>query len=382
MKIAVSRESDEGESRVAAIPDSVKKLVGAGNDVVVESGAGVSAGFPDSQYTEAGATIAPDAATAFQGADVIVRVRKPNEQEVQQIPEGAVLISHLEPLTDPETIQKLASRRVTAFAMESIPRISRAQSMDALSSQATVSGYKAVLIGASESGRFLPMLTTAAGTVPPAKVFVIGAGVAGLQAIATARRLGAQVSAFDTRPAVKEQVKSLGAKFIEIDLGVDDAETAGGYAKELSEEDKKRQAELMGKTVAISDIVITTAAVPGKPAPKLIPDSVVQQMSPGSVIVDLAAETGGNCELTEKGQIVEKHGVKIVGLLNLPASMPLHASQLYAKNVSNLLELLTNETNVKIDFADEVVRGTCVTHEGKTGPFEAPATPVAAEATN
>jgi NAD(P) transhydrogenase subunit alpha len=375
MRIAVPRESTAGETRVAAIPETVEKLVQAGNEVFVQSGSGVAAGHPDTQYTAAGGQVKADFASTVEGANAVVKVRKPTDEEINSIPGGAVLIGYLDPLTDDDTTRKLSERKVTAFAMESVPRTTRAQSMDALSSQATVSGYKAVLIAADEAPKFLPMLTTAAGTVRPAKVFIIGAGVAGLQAIATARRLGAIVSAFDTRPVVREQVESLGAKFVEIDLGVDDAETSGGYATELTDEQKQKQTELMSKTVTESDIVITTAAVPGRKAPELIPANVVDQMKPGSVIVDLAAETGGNCTLTELGQVIEHNGVKIVGPSNLPATMPMHASQLYAKNVSNLLELMIDEGSLSIDFDDEIVAGACVTHEGKLakdGPFTSP----------
>jgi NAD(P) transhydrogenase subunit alpha len=372
MRIAVPKESAAGENRVAATPDTVGKLVKSGNEVFVQAGAGVDAGHPDAQYTDVGAQIKNDAAGTLDGASAVVRVGKPSADEISALPEGSILIGYLDPLTDEATAQALAARKISAFAMESIPRITRAQSMDSLSSQATVSGYKAVLIAATETPKFLPMLTTAAGTVRPAKLFVIGAGVAGLQAIATARRLGAIVSGFDVRPAVKEQVESLGAKFVEIDLGADDAETAGGYAKELTDEQKKLQTELMSKTVIDSDIVITTAAIPGRKAPELIPADVVSQMAPGSVIIDLAAETGGNCAVTRVGETVVQNGVKVIGPANLPSSMPLHASQLYAKNVSNLLELMIDDGNKVIDFEDEILAGACITHGGKLakdGPF-------------
>ncbi|MBI5311174.1 MAG: Re/Si-specific NAD(P)(+) transhydrogenase subunit alpha [Actinobacteria bacterium] len=366
MRIAVPKETAAGENRVAATPETVKKLVDTGNEVLLQAGAGVAAGHPDSQYTEAGAQVKPDAAATIAGADAVLRVGKPTSEEVAALPDGSILIGYLDPLTDEATAQSLAAKKISAFAMESIPRTTRAQSMDSLSSQATVSGYKAVLIAADEAPKFLPMLTTAAGTVRPAKVFVIGAGVAGLQAIATARRLGAIVHGFDVRPAVKEQVESLGAKFVEIDLGTDDAETSGGYAKELTDEQKAKQTELMSQTVIESDIVITTAAIPGRTAPMLIPTSVVDQMAPGSVIIDLAAETGGNCELTQAGQTILHNGVKVIGPANLPSTMPLHASQLYAKNVSNLLELMIGEEGAKnVDFSDEILDGACLTHDGK-----------------
>ncbi len=365
MRIAVPKESVSGESRVAATPETVKKLASSGNDVVVQSGAGTAAGHPDSQFTDAGATIANDFAATVSGADAVVKVQKPSSEELAQLPEGSIFVGYLDPLTDEDTARALAARKISAFAMESIPRTTRAQSMDSLSSQATVSGYKAVLIAADESPKFLPMLTTAAGTVRPAKLFVIGAGVAGLQAIATARRLGAIVSGFDVRPAVAEQVESLGAKFVVIDLGTDDAETSGGYAKELTDEQKKLQTELMSQTVIESDIVITTAAIPGRKAPELIPEEVVNQMAPGSVIIDLAAETGGNCTLTQAGETVVHNGVKVIGPKNRPATMPLHASQLYAKNVSNLLELMIGEEGaVNVDFSDEILDGACLTHGG------------------
>lgn len=366
MRIAVPKETAADENRVAATPETVQKFVKTGNEVFIQAGAGDAAGHPDSQYVEAGAQIKPDAAATIDGADAVLRVGKPSTDEIAALPAGAIVIGYLDPLTDDATAQALAAKKITAFAMESIPRTTRAQSMDSLSSQATVSGYKAVLIAADESPKFLPMLTTAAGTVRPAKLFVIGAGVAGLQAIATARRLGAIVHGFDVRPAVKEQVESLGAKFVEIDLGTDDAETAGGYAKELTDEQKAKQTELMSKTVIESDIVITTAAIPGRPAPKLIPANVVDQMAPGSVIIDLAAETGGNCELTQAGETVLHGGVKVIGPKNLPSGMPLHASQLYAKNVSNLLELMIGEEGAKnVDFSDEILDGACLTHDGK-----------------
>ncbi len=366
MRIAVPREAADGETRVAATPDTIQKLVSTGNTVTVQSGAGELAGHPDAQYTEAGAQLAQDFAATVSGADAVVKVQKPTSEELAQLPEGSILIGYLDPLTDEALASALAAKKISAFAMESIPRTTRAQSMDSLSSQATVAGYEAVLIAASQSPKFLPMLTTAAGTVRPAKVFVIGAGVAGLQAIATAKRLGAIVHGFDVRPAVKEQVESLGAKFVEIDLGTEDAETSGGYAKELTDEQKAKQTELMSATVIESDIVITTAAIPGRPAPKLIPRDVVAQMAPGSVIVDLAAETGGNCEVTQAGETVIESGVKVIGPKNLAAAMPLHASQLYAKNVSNLLELMIAEEGAKnIDFSDEILDGACLTHDGK-----------------
>jgi NAD(P) transhydrogenase subunit alpha len=323
--------------------------------VTVERGAGTAASFPDEAYAEAGASLVDD---AFDAA-AVVKVQKPSDEEVGRLREGVVLVGLLQPLTDAEGIERLASRGVTAFAMESIPRITRAQSMDVLSSQATVAGYKAVVLAAGRLPRFFPMLMTAAGTVKPAKALVLGAGVAGLQAIATARRLGAVVSGFDVRPVVKEQVESLGATFL--DLGVRGEETEGGYARELSPEEQRRQQEALEARIPDFDVVVTTALVPGRPAPLLIPGSAVAAMRPGSVIVDLAAEAGGNCELTVPGEEVEREGVTIVGLTNLPSTMPYHASQLYSRNVSALLTHLAPDGELRLDFDDEITRGACVT---------------------
>jgi NAD(P) transhydrogenase subunit alpha len=357
MKVGVPRETEAGERRVALVPDAVAKLVEGGIEVVVERGAGAAASFPDEAYAEAGAQLVDDA----WGADAVVKVQKPSAQEAERLREGAVLVGFLQPLTDREGIERLARRGVLAFAMESIPRITRAQPMDALSSQATVGGYKAALIAADRLPRFFPMLTTAAGTIAPAQVLVLGAGVAGLQAIATARRLGAVVFGFDVRPVVKEQVESLGAKFL--DLGIRGEETEGGYARELTPEQQAQQQAELEKRLPQFDAVITTAAVPGRPAPKLIPGSAVQAMRPGSVVVDLAADTGGNCELTEPGEIVVRHDVTIVGLLNVPGEMPYHASQLYARNVQALLTHLAPEGELKLDFDDEITAGACVTRK-------------------
>jgi proton-translocating NAD(P)+ transhydrogenase subunit alpha len=340
---------------VALVPDAVSKLVGAGFEVVVERGAGSAASFPDEAYEEAGVMLADD----VWDAEGVVKVRKPSAEEVQRLRSGQVLIGFLEPLTDAGGIERLAERGVHAFAMESIPRITRAQPMDALSSQATVSGYKSVLLAADHLPRFFPMLMTAAGTVAPAKVLVLGAGVAGLQAIATARRLGAVVAGFDVRPVVREQVESLGASFL--DLGVQGEETAGGYAAELTEEQQRRQQEALAERIPDYDVVITTALIPGRPAPKLIPAAAVARMRPGSVIVDLAAEAGGNAEPTEPGEIVERDGVTLVGLTNLPSTMPFHASQLYARNVSALLQHLAPEGELTLDWDDEITAGACVT---------------------
>ena len=357
MRIGVPRELELGERRVALVPDAVSRLGGAGFDVVVEPGAGMEASFPDAAYSEAGATVS----ASVWDADAVAKVRKPTSDEAARLRSGQVLIGFLDPLTDAEGIARLADRGVNAFAMESIPRITRAQSMDALSSQATVSGYKSVLIAADRLPRFLPMLMTAAGTVAPAKVLVLGAGVAGLQAIATARRLGAVVAGFDVRPAVREQVESLGATFL--DLGIIGEETEGGYARELTEDEQRRQQEALEERIPEYDAVITTALIPGRAAPRLIPASAIAKMRPGSVIVDLAAETGGNCELTQRGEIVERDGVTIVGLTNLPSTMPFHASQLYARNVSSLLQHLAPEGELVLDWDDEITAGACVTRE-------------------
>ena len=354
MKVGVPKETAQGERRVALVPDLVSKLDGI--EVVVEQGAGSAASFTDDAFTEAGASIGDPWA-----ADLVAKVRKPSDGEVGKLRDGQVLIGFLQPLTDKEGIERLASRGVTAFAMESIPRITRAQSMDALSSQATVSGYKAVVLAADRLPKFLPMLVTAAGTVVPAKVLVIGAGVAGLQAIATARRLGAVVSGFDVRPAVREQVQSLGASFL--DLGVVGEETEGGYARELSEEEQRRQQEELEKRIGDFDVVVTTALIPGRPAPKLIPQSAIESMRPGSVIVDLAAEAGGNADLTQADQEVSHKGVTIIGPTNLPSSMPYHASQLYARNVSSLVQHLAPEGELKLDFEDEITAGACATRK-------------------
>jgi H+-translocating NAD(P) transhydrogenase subunit alpha len=335
----------------------VSRLKGSGFEVALERGAGVEASFPDEAYREAGAEVVD----SVWEAEGVVKVRKPTSDELQHLSEGQLLIGFLEPLTDPSGIERLTELGVNAFAMESIPRITRAQPMDALSSQATVSGYKAVLIAAERLPRFFPMLMTAAGTVAPAKVLVLGAGVAGLQAIATARRLGAVVAGFDVRPVVKEQVESLGATFLE--LGVRAEETSGGYAQELSAEEQQRQQEELAARIPDYDVVITTALVPGRPAPKLIPATAVQHMRPGSVIVDLAAEAGGNSEVTAPGEIVDRGGVTVVGLLNIPSSMPFHASQLYARNVTALLQHLAPNGELTLDWNDEITAGACVTRE-------------------
>jgi NAD(P) transhydrogenase subunit alpha len=365
MKVSVPKETAEGERRVAIVPEVVARLAPRGIEVAVERGAGEAALLPDSVFEEAGATVV--SADEAWGGDVVVKVAVPSTEEIGRLKRGAVYIGFLAPLTSPDTVKALESAGVKAFAMESIPRITRAQSMDALSSQATVAGYRAALIAAETLTRFFPMLTTAAGTVKPAKVLVLGAGVAGLQAIATARRLGAQVLGYDVRAAVKEQVESLGAKFLELDLEAD-AEGEGGYAKALAEEQQQRQQDALAEAMADIDAAITTALIPGKPAPVLLNAQAVKNMKPGSAIVDLAGESGGNCELSEPGQTVVREDVTIAAPLNLPATMPDHASQLYARNIQALLELITEEGELKIDPEDEIVKGALVTSAGPPAP--------------
>ena len=356
MRVGVPRETAADELRVALVPDAIARLEGF--DVAVERGAGEAAGFTDAAYAEAGAELVDD---AWRGVDAVVKVAKPSAAEVEKLESGRVLIAFLQPLSDRAGIELLAGKGVLGFAMESIPRTTRAQSMDALSSQATVAGYKAVLLAADALPRFFPMLTTAAGTIAPARALVLGAGVAGLQAIATARRLGAVVSGFDVRPAVREQVQSLGAAFL--DLGVVGEETEGGYARELTPEEQARQQDALAERIPDFDVVITTAAIPGRPAPRLIPASAVEKMRPGSVIVDLAAETGGNCELTRPGEVIDVGGVTVIGTLNLPATMATHASQLYARNVTALLDHLAPGGELQLDWEDEITAGTCVTRK-------------------
>jgi NAD(P) transhydrogenase subunit alpha len=365
MRVAVPRETAPGERRVALVPETVSKLRAAGFEIRVERGAGAAAGFADDAYADAGAELA-DASSLVEGADAVVRVAAPSAGEVAALAPGTVVIGFLGPLTDAEGIARLKERGAVAFAMESIPRITRAQSMDALSSQATVAGYKAVVLAADRVPKLFPMLMTAAGTIAPVRALVIGAGVAGLQAIATARRLGAVVSAFDVRPAVKEQVESLGAAFL--DLGVRAEETEGGYATELTPEQQARQQAALEERIPDFDVVVTTAAIPGRPAPKLIPASAVERMRPGSVVVDIAAETGGNCELTRPGEVVEHElagggGVAIVGTTNLPSLMAFHASQLYSRNVAALLQHLAPDGELNLDWDDEITAGACVTRE-------------------
>jgi NAD(P) transhydrogenase subunit alpha len=360
MLVGVAKETAAGERRVALVPDAVGRLAGQDVEVAVERGAGVEASFADEAYEAEGARIAAD---VLREADVVCKVQKPAAEEIARLRQGSTLIALLQPLVSGELVQSLADRGVTAFSMDSIPRITRAQPMDALSSQSTVAGYKAALLAASHLGKFFPMLTTAAGTIAPAKVLVLGAGVAGLQAIATARRLGAVVSAFDVRPVVKEQVESLGATFLELD--VEGAEGVGGYAVALSEDQHAREQELIARHAQESDAVITTALIPGKPAPLLITKEAVDGMRRGSVIVDIAAEAGGNCAATEPGRTVVKNGVTVIGELNLPSTMPIHASQMYSRNLSSLLNHLIKDGELMLDFDDEITRETCVTHEGR-----------------
>src|SRR3954469_10186712 len=361
MKISVPKETAERERRVALVPEVVQRLIGDDVEVAVESGAGAGARHSDEAYTEAGASVGD----GWSG-EVVAKVAAPSPEEIGRLRQGQVLVGFLQPLTNADTVRALADAGVTSFAMEAIPRITRAQSMDALSSQATVGGYLAALMAAQELPRFFPMLTTAAGTIRPAKVLVLGAGVAGLQAIATSRRLGASVQAFDVRSAVKEQIESLGARFLELDMGLEDAEDASGYARQLTEEEQQKQRELLADEMAGMDVVISTAAVPGRKAPILVIEDAVKRMKPGSVVVDLAAETGGNCELTEPGQTVVKHDVTIAGPLNLPSQMPDHASQLYARNVQSLLGLMVGEGGaLELDFEDEIIAGACITRDGE-----------------
>jgi NAD(P) transhydrogenase subunit alpha len=367
--VAVPREIVAGERRVALVPDAVKQLRGKGIDVAVERGAGAAAGFDDAAYEKAGATLETDPRALLARADVVLKVQPPaaradGSHEVDALRAGSVLIGFLRPLDAPELAKRLAVAKVTSLAVELLPRITRAQAMDALSSMSSLAGYRAVLLAAAALPRIFPMLVTAAGTITPARVLVIGAGVAGLQAISTARRLGAIVEAYDTRPAVKEQVESLGARFVELDLETKDAEGAGGYAKAQSEEFYRRQREQLGKRVAASDVVITTALVPGQRAPVLIEEDAVRAMRPGSVIVDLAAEKGGNCACTEADRDVVAHGVHVLGPTNLASDLAVNASQMYSKNLLTLLLHLVHEGALRLDLSDEITKGALLTHEG------------------
>ena len=364
MKIGVPKETAADERRVALTPDVAGRLGKSGLAVLVERGAGEAASFGDEAYRAAGATVVPAAAALFRQSDVVLKVQPPSRGEVRLCREGAALVAVFQPSAARDAVAALAARKVTAFSLALLPRITRAQAMDVLSSQATVAGYKAVLLAAAAAGRLFPMLVTAAGTLAPARVLVLGAGVAGLQAIATARRLGAVVSAFDVRPAVQEQVESLGAKFLRLEI-TEQAEGSGGYAKELSEETHRRELAFIAQHLKDTDVVITTAAIPGKRAPLLITAGAVGGMKPGSVIVDLAAETGGNCELTKLGRDVVRNGVLILGPANLPSTVPYHASQMYARNVSSFLLHVTRDGTLVLDFDDEITRDTCVTHAGE-----------------
>jgi NAD(P) transhydrogenase subunit alpha len=368
--IGVPKEIAPGERRVALVPDAVRAIAGDEVQIVIEAGSGLAAGFDDAAYEKVGAVIEADAGALYGRADVVLKVQPPCDRaggghEVDSLRSGSTLVAFLKPLDLPELAQRLANRGVTAFAMELLPRITRAQSMDALSSQSTIAGYRAVLVGAAALPKIFPMLVSAAGTIQPARVLIIGAGVAGLQAIATARRLGAVVEAYDTRAAVKEQIESLGARFVELDLDAGDAEDAGGYAKAQAEEFYERQREQLGKRVAASDVVITTALVPGQPAPFLINEAAVKGMRAGSVIVDLAAEKGGNCELTRPDETAVVHGVTIIGSTNLPGEIPANASQMYAKNLTTFLKHLAPEGELVLDLEDEITAGAMLTHDGK-----------------
>lgn len=371
MKAGVPKEIAEGEKRVSIVPESIPKLRGA--EVVVESGAGVSAGFFDPSYASAGASIAPDAKALYSGADLILKISPPSPEEAASFKEGSVLISYLYPLNNVESLKALALRGVTALALDLMPRISRAQAMDTLSSQATLAGYKAALLAADSLPKIFPLMMTAAGTIAPAKVFVIGAGVSGLQAIATARRLGALVEAYDVRPAVKEQVESLGAKFVELPIQAPDSQTSGGYAKAQSEEFYRKQKELLAERISDVDVVIAAALVPGKPAPVLVSEDAVKGMRPGSVVIDLAAEQGGNCALTEPGKTVVKYGVAVHGLLNVPSTMAPQASQLFSRNLTAYFQAITKDGSLNLDMNDQLVKDPMVLLKGKVvyGPLSA-----------
>jgi NAD(P) transhydrogenase subunit alpha len=362
MRIGVPRETAAGEHRVALVPEVVGKLQAKGLDVLVQAGAGADAMLSDAAFKDAGASITDDPAEVWR-SDVVVTIAPPDPEAIRTLGSGSILIGFLAPLTSPRTTRALADAKATAFAMEAIPRITRAQAMDALSSQSNVAGYRAALLGAEEIGRFYPMLMTAAGTIPPAKVLVLGVGVAGLQALATAKRLGARTTGYDVRPEVAEQVESLGAQWL--DLGLE-ASGEGGYARELSEQERAQQQQALTDAIKGFDVVITTALVPGRPAPKLVTAEAVEGMKPGSVIIDLAGEAGGNCELTEPGETVIRHDVKIVSPLNLPATMAEHSSQLFARNVLALLELFVGEDGaLSLDFDDEIVKGACIVRDGE-----------------
>lgn len=366
MKVGILKETSLNERRVAAVPETISKMTKAGTEVLVEAGAGTKSYIEDREFEAAGAKIASNSTTLLSEAEIVLKVNRPSIEEINSMKEGTIFVGFLNPFSSGDILKKMAEKKITSFAMEMVPRITRAQRMDALSTMSTVAGYKAVLIAANAGGRFFPMLTTAVGTVPPAKVMVIGCGVAGLQAIATARRLGAVVTAFDTRPAAGEQAKSLGADFVAMDVAHDQAEDAGGYAKEQSADFYKQEQELIRKYSKDSDIIITTALIPGKQAPLLITDEMVKEMRAGSVIVDLAVEQGGNCALSESGKEVTKYGATILGVLNLPSTLPVHASLLYAKNILAFLNLiLPDGKSLKLDLNDEIIKGSMMTHNGE-----------------
>ena len=365
MIVSILKEISKNENRIAVTPQTVKELINKGLTVRVESGAGDFSFISDSDFKEAGAEICPNPSSAINGSDLIAKVNPPTDEEISLLSEGMIFISFLQTTKELKIVSKLNEKKISGFSMHLIPRSTLAQSMDALSSQANIAGYKAVLNGASHLPVYMPLLMTAAGTIPPAKVLIIGAGVAGLQAIATAKRLGAQVEAFDVRPEVKEQVESLGAKFVEVDSDSDDGVGDGGYAKETSEEYKKKQEQKMMEHIVKSDLVITTALIPGRPAPILISKTMVEKMKKGSVVIDLAAENGGNCEMTQKDKVINHNGVTIDGSSNLPSEMQTHASQLYAKNVSTLISYMINEGKIKLDLEDEIISGSMFTHQGK-----------------
>ncbi len=365
MKIAIPKETEKSEKRVAATPETVKKMTALGLAVAIESDAGKASSFLNSEYETAGAKIVSGVQTLLQDASIVLKVQKPASSEVSLLKEGAILVALLQPRTNPDLLSQLAKRKITAFSMDLIPRIARAQNMDVLSSQSNIAGYKAVIMAADRLKKMMPLMMTAAGTITPAKVLILGAGVAGLQSIATAKRLGAVVEAFDTRTAVKEQVESLGGKFLSLPLTIEETEDKGGYAKALSHETHLKEQALIEKHVKEADIVITTAQIPGKPAPLLITGSAVKNMKEGSIIVDLASETGGNCELTEKGVEAVKHGVTLIGTLNIPSLVTTHAAQLYARNIFNFLSGIYKNGEVTLNLKDPVIQETLVTHDGK-----------------
>lgn len=366
MLVGIIKETLEGERRIAAVPETISKMVKSGMEVLVEAGAGNDSFVSDAEFEAAGAKIAPDAASVLSRSDLILKVNKPTVGEINNIKEGAVLISFLQPFASPEVVKALAARKVTALSMEMVPRITRAQRIDALSTMSTVAGYKVVLLAAASCGRFMPMLATAAGTIPPAKAMIIGVGVAGLQAIATIKRLGAVVTAFDVRPAAGEQAKSLGAEFVSLEVPHDQAEDTGGYAKEMSADFYKKEQDILRSHIKDVDVVITTALIPGKRAPLLITEEMVKEMKPGSVIVDMAVEQGGNCELSEVGKDVLKHGVTIIGQVNIPSSMPVHASLLYARNILAFVNLISPDgKSINVDLSDDVIIGSLITHNGE-----------------